>query len=153
MLWIKNPRTRIYIAAVTTAVLPLLLLLLLLLVLLLLPLLLLLILMPNILCNAITFDSTSEHNFHFHHVRLNLRAWRSVPLRSTQHLSDLRSTTFTCCNTTVPKAYLTPQIAFNNEKCSYCLCCIIGDFFRRRFGDRWLSRECPLAMTTFFDKK
>ena len=50
----------------------------------------------------------------------------SVPLRSTQHLLALRSTSFTCCNTTVPTTYPTPQIAPNNEKRSYCSCCIIA---------------------------
>ena len=100
-----------------------------------------------------TFDSTSEHNFHFHHVRL--KSPSIAPLRSTQHLLALSSTTFMCCNTTVPTTYPTPQIAPNNEKCSYCSCCKIGDFFFswRRFGNRWLSRECSLSMTTFCDIK
>ena len=82
---------------------------------------------PSTTFTSITFDSTSEHNFHFHHVRL--KSPSIAPLRSTQHLLALSSTTFMCCNTTVPTTYPTPQIAPNNEKCSYCSCCKIGDFF------------------------
>lgn len=156
MLWIKNRCTRIYVAAVATAVaaatafLPLLLLLLLLL----LPLLLLLMLLPNILFNAITFDSTSKHNFHFHHVRLKPPSMtlRSITVYSTPARSTLDDIYMLCYYSTNSLSH--SPIASNNEKCSYCSCCKIGDFCfsRRRFGDRWLSRECPLSMTTFCDK-
>ena len=129
--------------------------LLLLLLLLLLPLLLLLMLLPNMLFNAISFDSTYEHNFHFHYVRLkppsmtlSSATFYSTPARSTLH--NIYMLYYYSTN----KLSHSP-IAPNNEKRSYCSCCIIGDFFFswRRFGDRWLSRECPLSRWLHFVTK
>ena len=103
--------------------------LLLLLLLLLLPLLLLFMLLPNMLFNAITFDSTSEHNFHFHHVRLkppsmtlSSATFYSTPARSTLH--NIYMLYYYSTNSLSHS-----PIASNYEKRSYCSCCIIGDFF------------------------
>ena len=100
----------------------------------------------------------TEYIVQCHHVRLNIQAQHSLPSRSITFYS-------TPARSTLDDIYMLyyystnslshSPIASNNEKCSYCSCCKIGDFCfsRRRFGDRWLSRECPLSMTTFCDEK
>ena len=103
---------------------------------------------------TVAADVATEHIVQCHHLRLKPPSMtlRSITFYSTPARSALDDIYMLCYYSTNSLSY--SPIASNNEKCSYCSCCKIGDFCfsRRPFGDRWLSRECPLSMTTFCDK-